>query len=146
MEILAHIHSGLRWIVLILMLAAIFMAFSGMNGGKPFNRKPALFALISVHTQLLIGIILYILMMNSLNWDFSAAKNDPVLRFFTMEHITGMLLAIALITVGHSRAKRGDTDKKKWKSIAIFYTIGLVLMLGAIPWPFMQKFHSLGWF
>jgi chromate transport protein ChrA len=148
MEFLQHLHSGLRWVVLILMLAAIGQAFASMNS-KPFNRKLALFSLISVHTQVLIGLVLYFWG----KWYQSLPEGMPVddtmksvHRFFGMEHIAGMLIAAILITIGNSRAKKAATDKAKWKSIAVFFTIGLVIILACIPWPFMQKFSNMGWF
>jgi hypothetical protein len=146
MEILQHTHSGLRWIVLILLIAAISQAMSGWKQNKPFNRKLALFALISVHTQLLIGLVLYFMG----KWYATIETTDEALkaynRFFKMEHTAGMLVAIILITIGNARAKRMATDKQKHKTIAIFFGIGLLIILACIPWPFWSRFSNLGWF
>lgn len=136
MDILSHLHSGLRWVVLFLLLAAIVQAFAGMSGNRPFNRKLALYALISVHTQIVIGLIIY----------FAGSWYQQEDRFFRLEHIMMMLIAALLITIGNARAKRGATDKAKYKSIAVFFTLGLFLILVSIPWPFMQRFSAYGWF
>lgn len=149
-DFLLHFHSGLRWVALILLLVTIAKAFAGMNGNKPFtegDRKLALYTLISMHLQLLVGLALYVMG----KWYQPLAENaDDALkayhRFFAMEHISGMLLAIILITIGNAKSKRGATDKAKFKSLAVFFTIGLVLILACIPWPFMAKFANLGWF
>lgn len=148
-EILRHTHSGLRWIALILLLLTIVKAFSGMSGNKLFtagDKKLALFTLITMHLQLVVGLWLYI----SGKWYEPVAAPDEAAkslhRFFGMEHISMMLLAIILITVGYSKAKRVSSDKLKFKNLAIFFTIGLVLILAAIPWPFMAKFASFKWF
>lgn len=148
MEILKHAHSGLRWVVLILLLTAIAQAFSGMSGNKPFNRKFALFSLISCHIQLVIGLTLYFIgsYYSKLPDTVTDETMISVNRFFRMEHIAMMVIAIALITVGNSRAKKAATDKAKHKSIAVFFTIGLLLILASIPWPFMAKFAGFGWF
>lgn len=148
MEILKHAHSGLRWVVLILLIAAIGQAISSMGSNKPFNRKLSLFALISCHIQLVIGLALYF--MGSFYSKLPETVTDPTMisvnRFFRMEHIAMMILAIVLITVGNSRAKKGATDKAKYKSIAVFFSIGLLLILASIPWPFMTKFANYAWF
>jgi hypothetical protein len=149
MEVLSRAHSGLRWVVLILLLAAIFKALSGWLNKRPFtngDRKLALFAMISVHTQLLIGLVLYVLYLQALPVSFGESMHRPELRFFTVEHIIGMLIAVALITVGNGKAKRGGSDKAKHKGVAVFYIIGLVIILAMIPWPFMSKFAGFRWF
>lgn len=148
-NILHHAHSGLRWVVLILVLVTIFKAFSGMSGNKTFtagDKKLALFALMSVHIQLLLGLILYVMVITADGFDFGASMKDPLLRFFSVEHITGMLIAVALITVGYSKSKRASSDKLKFKNLAIFFTIGLIIILAMIPWPFMSKFAGFKWF
>ena len=148
-NILHHTHSGLRWVALLLLLITIFKAFSGMSGNKMFtagDKKLALFTLITMHIQLVIGLILYTMLVTADGFDFGDSMKDPLVRFFSIEHITGMLLAIALITIGYSKAKRASSDKAKFKTIAIFFTIGLVLILAMIPWPFMQKFAGFKWF
>lgn len=149
MEMLSHIHSGIRWIILLLLLGTIFKAFAGLNGKRAFtagDKKMALFTLIFCHTQLVIGLVQYF----AGKYYALPSSDDPIMnsynRFFKMEHISMMLLALALITVGYSTAKRASSDAKKFKKIAVFYTIGLVLILAAIPWPFMAKFANLGWF
>jgi hypothetical protein len=148
-NILHHAHSGLRWVALLLLLVTIIKAFSGMSGNKIFtagDKKLALFTLITMHTQLLLGLWLYAHLVTSDGFDFGASMKDPLQRFFSVEHITGMIVAIAMITVGYSRAKRASSDKAKFKSLAIFFTIGLILILAMIPWPFMAKFAAFKWF
>jgi cytochrome c biogenesis factor len=148
MDFLNHMHSGLRWIILILIIAAIGQAFASMNSGKPFNRKLAMFAMISCHIQLLIGLIQYFVGKHyaKLPPEITEEAVISVHRFFKMEHIAMMIIAIALITIGHSRSKKATTPKASYKSIAIFYSIGLLLILASIPWPFMQRFNTFGWF
>jgi hypothetical protein len=149
-EILRHTHSGLRWIALVLLLITIFKAFSGMSGNKLFtsgDKKLALFTLIAMHLQLVIGIALYLIGKWYQPLPEGADESMKSLhRFFSMEHATGMILAVGLITAGYSKAKRVSSDKLKFKYLAIFFTIGLVLILAAIPWPFMEKFSAYKWF
>jgi predicted acyltransferase len=66
-------------------------------------------------------------------------------RFYGMEHLLLMLLAIVLITIGSAKAKRASTDEKKFKTTYLFFTLGLVLILAGIPWPFREALGG-GWF
>ncbi len=128
---LLHAHSGLRWVVLVLLIAAIAQAYSNKNVTlTKENRKIALFAMIFTHIQLLIGLVLYFGVSGKVN--LSGDLSEPVTRFYTIEHLVGMLLAIVLITIGHSKAKKSES----FKPIATFYLLGLLVMLASIPWPF----------
>jgi uncharacterized membrane protein SirB2 len=130
---LKELHSGFRYIVLILLLLAIIRAWADWLGKKPYSegqRKLNLFAMISVHTQLLIGIILYFL---SPNVKFiSGMMKDNTFRYWTVEHLTGMIIAIILITIGHSKSKKAALPEGKHKTIAIFYTLGLLIIIATI--------------
>ena len=131
---LVHAHSGLRWIALVLLVAASFVAISkwlGRSGYTDGNRKLYLFTLISVHVQLVLGLILYFI-SPKVNFNL---LSDKIYRFYSVEHITGMLIAIVLVTVGYSLSKRATDVTKKQRLIGIFYGIGLVLILLSIPWP-----------
>ena len=95
--------------------------------------------MISAHSQLLIGIILwftgiwgYKLLQNI---GFSAAMKDPVARFWIMEHNIGMLIAIVLLTIGRGVYKRTIPDLIKHKKSFWLYLIALIIILVSIPWP-----------
>ena len=130
---LLHLHSGLRYIVLLLVLVAIIRAWADWLGHKAYsegNRKLNLFAMISVHTQLLVGIVLYF--VSPFVRFGSDTMKDATTRYWTVEHLTGMIIAIVLITIGHARSKRGATADAKHKSIAIFYTLALIIIASVI--------------
>lgn len=144
-NILLHAHSGLRWVLLVLIVWALIKTISGWMGDKEFqksDRLAALFALIFTHIQLLIGLILYFI--SPMVRFGNGVMQDSVARFYTVEHITMMIIAIALITFGFSSAKRLEAPLAKHKRIAITYGIGLVIMLASIPWPFREL--GAGWF
>lgn len=144
MEILVRAHSGLRWIVLALLLAAIFNALASRSKGK-YEKKDKmlnLFAMIFLHVQLLIGLVLYFIspkVMFIEGW----MKMKP-LRFFGLEHILLMIVAIALVTIGRRKAENATLPAKKHANIVKWYVIGLVLILAGIPWPFRNL--GTGWF
>lgn len=144
-EGLTHAHSGLRWIVLALLVWAMYRAFTGWKTQRDYeksDRLSALFALIFTHLQLLIGLVLYFI---SPKVTFtSGMMGDSVARFYAVEHISMMIIAIALITFAFSSAKRMSESIDKHKRIAIYYGIGLVIMLASIPWPFREL--GAGWF
>ena len=129
---LLHAHSGLRWIVLLLIIINVINAaggFSGKKVGSPKDKKLSLFALIGTHTQVLLGLALYAM---SPKVQFTAnTMSNPMLRFFTMEHTVMMLIAVVLITIGHRQAKNGNLKKQFW-----YYIIALIVIIAAIPWPF----------
>lgn len=142
---LLHAHSGLRWIVLVLIVWALFKSISGWMGQKEYeksDRLSALLALIFTHLQLLIGLALYFI-SPKVSFE-SGVMESSVLRFFTVEHSLMMIIAIVLITFGFSTAKRMKADLAKHKRIAITYGIGLLIMLASIPWPFRGL--GTGWF
>lgn len=132
-DIIKHLHSGFRYIVFVLILIAIIQSLSGWLGKKPYtetNRKINLFALISAHTQLLIGIVLYFL-SPYVQFNSETMKNEAT-RYFTIEHWFMMIIAIVLITIGHSKAKKIIWPEGKHKTIAIYYIIAFVIIIGAI--------------
>ena len=137
---LVHAHSGLRWICLLLLLASIFMAFGGKN--KPFdggNRKIYLFALISLHLQVVLGVILYFTSVKVATGMELPNPMEMPQRYWLVEHGVGMVIGAVLVTMGWSRAKRKTEDAAKHKQVAIFYLIGTLIILATIPWPFREN-------
>jgi len=142
MNILVSAHSGLRWIALVLLLLAIYNAFTAKDYEKK-HRLVNMFAMISLHTQLLIGLALY---FTSDKVQFIEGwMKSPLLRFYGMEHLAGMLIAIVLVTIGHSKSKKATESSDKFKAIKLLYVLALILILAFIPWPFRTVLGA-GWF
>lgn len=144
-NILIRSHSGLRWVVLALMLAAIINAIIKKTSGTytPGDRKIYLFAMISLHVQLLIGLVLYGI-SNKVN--FSELFSSTANRFFGIEHFFGMLLAIVLVTIAHSKSKKMEDQNKKHRIVMMGYTFALIIILATIPWPFRTNLGVTTWF
>lgn len=144
-NILKHAHSGLRWVAILLLVIVFISAlrrFLSKDAYQEIDRKFSLYALIGVHLQLVIGLLLYFI---SPKVQFgSETMESSLLRFYTVEHLTIMLIAIALVTIGYSRAKRVPTDEEKFRATLIFYGLGLALIIIGIPWPFRGL--GAGWF
>lgn len=134
-SLLLKAHSGWRYVVLIILLVAIVSSFAGWFGKKNYssgNRKINLFALISTHIQFLLGLILYFISPLAKAGDMAVAMKDSNLRYWTVEHTIMMLIAIVLITVGHSKSKKLVDSVAKHRTVAIFYSIALLIIFVAI--------------
>jgi hypothetical protein len=145
MNALIHAHSGLRWIALFLIIYAIINAVKGKNAMVFVKRDRLinLFTMISFHTQLLIGFILYFMSGKvSFNpgWMKVAAS-----RFYGMEHVLMMVAAVVVITIGRKKSEKSEIPSEKHGYIVKWFIIGLVLLLAGIPWPFRANLGG-AWF
>lgn len=124
------------------------MGWLNKSNYSKLDNKLSLFSVIISHIQLIIGFILYFIspIVSAGLTDIGAAMKEPQLRFWTIEHISVMILAIVLITLGRSLSKRAADDIDKHKKVALFFGFGLLLILMRIPWPFMQIGEGRGWF
>lgn len=144
---LVHLHSAWRYVVVLLLIISIVKAFAQWFGSNPFtsaDKKTFLFAMISVHIQLVIGLILYFISPYVQFGDMATVMKTPELRYWTVEHIATNIIGIILITVGYSTAKRAVTDKAKFMRTALFYLIGFIFIMVAVPWPWSRV--DRGWF
>lgn len=130
---LLHLHNFLRWVILLLLLIAIFQSFSKSVG----LRKTSLFLLISAHIQFLIG--LYQWFVGGFGYNllrengFAEVMKNDAQRFWAVEHITGMLIAIIFITAARGKAKKGSYSASSW-----LYLVALLLIILVVPWPFRE--------
>ena len=141
MEVVQFIHSYWAYLVLLVLVLATFNALFKFFGNKEFDEKDfriSLFALITMHIQLLIGIVLFFLKdyfstISEVGGMGEIMKNSA-LRNLIVEHPTTMIIAVALVTIGYSKHKKKLVSKPKFKMLAIFYGVALVLLLSRIPW------------
>ena len=141
---LVHMHSGLRWLLLIILLVAIYRSFTGYSGNKSFTKTDntvRLWTVIFTHLQLVVGLILYIQspFVKSLWSDFGNAVKQEAPMFFGLFHFLFMLLAVVLITIGSAKTKRRNTDKEKFKTMRGWFLAALIIILLAIPWPYLPS-------
>ncbi|MEP7141346.1 MAG: hypothetical protein ABI707_00690 [Ferruginibacter sp.] len=150
MQVVLVLHNLLRWGVLLFGLWTLLNALTGVFAKRKFtagdNRGNLLF-MICCDIQLLLGLILY---FNNA-WfdrlrDLGNNMKDPYYRFFTMEHMSMMILAWILVHVGRASVKRASTDAAKHKRMLLFFGIAILLILAAIPWPFRELFKGIPYF
>jgi len=134
------LHSYWAYLVLFVLLLAVINALAGVFGKKEYTAKAfriSLFTLIVSHIQLTIGLILYFVSPRFGIWSelgMGGVMKDAVSRLYLVEHPLINIIAVALITIVYSKHKNKLTSTPKYKTIAIFYVIALVLFLSRIPW------------
>ena len=143
-SLILALHSILRWIVLILAVVAFVRALIGWLGKQEWtaldNRLGMLLS-ASMDLQVLLGFILYIFLSpltTTALRDFGAAMSNETLRYWSLEHILLMIVALILIHVGRATSKVAEEATSKHKRAAIFFGLAMLAILIAIPWPFLS--------
>ena len=134
---LFHTHSALRYIILIVLVLAVFKAISGWQQKSNYGKledKLSFFSMIFIHLQLVVGFILYFVSPKVMLGDMALAMKTPAIRYYTVEHLLMMLLVVALVTIGRIVSKRKSLDYLKHKTIAIYYGLALLLILVTVYW------------
>lgn len=146
-----HLHSVLRWIILLLLLVALFKSFSDRN--KAFtagHKKVGLFLMISADMMLILGLYQWFagdLGLKSIQANgMSVVMKNPMLRFYAIEHLVLMLLAISSIHIAYAYSKKNISDSLKHKRALLFYGLALLMILIAVPWPFRVAGAGRAWF
>lgn len=136
------VHNLMRWVVLLATIAAIVMAYSGWFGKRdwlPSGKRWSTIAVIALDIQLLIGLILYLFLSPMglsafQQFGMSGVMGSSEIRFFAVEHIMMMVIAVLIAHVGTILAKRAANDRARFRAIAISFTIALLVILASIPW------------
>src|SRR5258706_290439 len=144
-SVLLQVHNILRWVILLLLTLSIIQSFIGWIKRRELREADAklwLFTMISVHTTLLIGLILllfgrYGILSTGLPEGVNLMQ-DKFFRFFWVEHPVGMVIATVLITLGRGVVKKQNTDPLKYKKAFWYFLIALLIILATIPWPFRE--------
>lgn len=132
------VHSWLRWVVLAAGLAAV------VRGGAKEASAGRWFTIL-LDVQLLLGLLLYFVLSpvtGAALADFGGAMGNPQLRFFAVEHVFGMVIALALAHIGTAKIKKAPADRRA-RFAMIFYGLALVAILASIPWPGMPAGRPL---
>jgi hypothetical protein len=139
-SVVLAIHNVLRWVVLILAVVAVVRAYMGWLGKKewtPADRKVGMFTGMAIDIQLLLGLLLYIFLSpltRSVFQNFKAAMSVPGIRFFGLEHVLFMVLAVVFAHLGSILPRKVEDALSKHKRAALWFTLMLVVLLLGIPW------------
>lgn len=137
---LLHSHNGMRWLVLLFLLVSIVFAFAGWFGKRERNKTANISGLLLVvfmDLQFLTGIILYVFvspLTKAAFANFGEAMKNADLRFYAVEHILMMVVALVLVHLGRAKWKKASAPWKGYRAAAIYFSISLLLILAAIPW------------
>lgn len=135
-----ELHSYFAYVALAILFLAVANAIMGLVGNKMFTLgkdfRLSLFALILCHLQLLVGLVLFFVSPSGLNaiQEFGMGGITSAARLLAVEHPFVNIIALVLITIGWSKHKKFMEGKKKFKTISIFYGLGLLLIMSRIPW------------
>jgi len=124
-----------------MLVFSIVKAFQGKSKGGEYSLKDGKFFMLTMiitHVQILLGLGLYFVSskVTAAMAIEGGMMKDSVSRFWGMEHVFGMIVAIVLITIGYSKSKKITDTAKRYGKVAWFYLIALLIIFVSIPWPF----------
>jgi hypothetical protein len=134
------VHNILRWIALILAIIVLVRAYWGWFGGREWtstDRRVGSFYSISLDVQILLGLLLYFVfspITKAALSNFGGVMSNPDLRFFALEHVFFMILAVILAHVGVITARRAEEDVVKYRRTAIWISLSFITLLLGMPW------------
>ena len=129
------IHSWVRWIALV---AGVGTTFAAIRRQDATAERWALVTMMTLDIQLLLGLLLYLVVspnMQQILANFGAAMKDPTARFWAVEHISAMLLAVVFAHVGRVLARKAATADKKRARLLTWFGLATVLTMIGMPWP-----------
>lgn len=139
-EIFLMFHSWLRWLLLISMAGTLIKYLAGWLGNQHWKKLDNVLGIVFtslMDLQLIFGLVLYFFLSPVTKLalsDFGAAMKNANLRFYAVEHLSMMLIAVVLVHIGRAKSKKAKIDRNKFKIASIFFLIALALILAAIPW------------
>jgi hypothetical protein len=142
------LHSWLRWVVLVLGIIVVVRAIGGRSG-RPWTRTDGTMAKVfgtTLDIQFLLGILLYAWLSPITRVafaDFGGAMRTAGLRFWAVEHLIGMVIAVGLVNVGRVKIRKAAGDRRRHTLAAIYFGVALIIMLASIPWPGMPAARPL---
>jgi len=139
---LLPLHNLLRWLLLAAALFAVIRAARGWFGKKdwsPLDDRAGFWFTMVMDLQVLVGLILYLFfspLTLSAFQNFSGAMQNLTMRFFAVEHIGLMIVALALAHIGRVSARKASDAPVRHRRALVWFGLALLAMLLAIPWPF----------
>lgn len=138
-----HLHDALRWLLLLSLVVTLVKYLAGWFGNQPWKKVDNMLGIVFtslMDLQLLVGAVLYFFLSPITKMalsDFGAAMKNADLRFYAVEHLSMMLIAVVLVHIGRAKSKKAVTDTGKFRIASIFFLLALALIVAAIPWSRM---------
>jgi hypothetical protein len=138
--VILQIHHYLSWLVLITALFALYRAVRGILLKKQWfaaDSRAGLFFSVVIDFQVLAGILLYVVfspLTRVVFTDINSVMVEPSARFYGVEHVMVMLIALFAVHIGRSKARKAQFAARKHRLSAVWYTLAVVLILSRIPW------------
>jgi hypothetical protein len=142
-SIVLEVHSILRWLIVLSALFALIRAVTGLSfkrGWMALDNQAGMWFTTLLDVQLLVGILLYFFLSPTTTAalrNFGGAMSNNAARFFAVEHVALMFVAAALAHIGRSRIRKISEPIQKHRRALIFFGLALLVILAAIPWPFL---------
>src|SRR5262245_284614 len=133
-SLLLLLHSWIRWAVLLTGLMAAIRGIGGWKGRRPWtlaDERVGMWFTASLDLQFLVGLLLYFWLSpitTAALRNFGEVMGDKIARFWAVEHVTGMIIGIALAHIGRKRIHRTGSDERRHRLAAIFFTLALVII------------------
>jgi len=146
--ILLYLHSWLRYFVLGAGVLAVYYAYTGTSARRPFGKADNAIGASFVGfmlLQLIVGLGLYF-GLSPYGWKavkVAGALKDHTVRFFGLQHVLLMVIAIVVAQVGRSLSKKRPDDLRKHRTALRYYGIALLLVLAMIPWGLWNPYRPL---
>ena len=143
------IHSLLRWVVVLAGLIVIARAITGISSRRdwrPGDANAVRWFSIALDVQFLIGLLLYV-WLSPVSWaffrDVGGSMKDPMLRFFGIEHIVGMIVAVTVIHIARGRSRHAASDRLRHRKVWISTLVAILIVAASIPWPVLSYARPL---
>lgn len=138
MDVIFWLHSWWRWVVLIAAVAAIVKAFIGWFGRQKWqdlDDRLGLLYPVTFDMQFLLGLVVYIGSFTSahiVRWYRLTDGSVSIMRL-SMEHVLVMIIALVIVHVARSRARKAPEAIVKHRTTAIGFAISLILVIVSLP-------------
>lgn len=139
-SVVLSLHNIMRWVVVFVGIFAVVRAFRGWFKAYPWlpaDRKAGMFFGMSIDIQLLLGLLLYFVyspITKSAFQDIGAAMQVADVRYFAVEHVFYMVVAVVFAHLGSILPRKVEGDVPKHKRAALFFAVALLAVLFGIPW------------
>jgi len=147
--VVLFVHSWNRWLVLASGIATLAIAIQGRAARREWTKMDQHLTRVfisSLDLQAVLGLLLYFVLspiVPKTMTEFKAAMHVSALRFFAIEHITMMLLALIAAHLTAVLGKRAVTSRARQGRLAWGVALTLLLLLSSIPWPGLAQGRPL---